>query len=76
MTASFLALSVPEAVLSVNRKDDAETQMRCRSNGLVLLQARQVQNTVGRRQRRVVRQLLPGITYDPTTFKQRHRQPP
>src|ERR1700722_2676704 len=60
----------------VDRQNDAETQMRRRSNGLVLLQARQAHNTGGRRQRRVVRQLLPGIAYDPTTFKQRHRQPP
>src|SRR5882672_4339042 len=39
----------------VNRQGDAETQMRCRSNGLVLLQARQAQNAGAPRQRRVVR---------------------
>src|ERR1700726_3022 len=60
----------------VDRQGDAEKQVRCRSNGLVLLQARQAQNTGARRQRCVVRQGLPGITHDPTTFKQRHRQPP
>ena len=60
----------------VDRQGDAETQLRRRSNGLVLLQASQAHNTGVRGQRCVVRQFLPGITHDPTTFKQQHRPPP